>query len=84
MKILLGDKVKWKWMGRYICGKVIEVYFEPVSKTIKGKTIKRNGSDQNPAFLVQSEAGNLALKLQSELDIHTSATIKPNKPQMFS
>ena len=62
-----NDKVFWKWMGNKIYGKVIEVHQCPVTKEIKGKFIKRNGSDEKPAYYVQSEAGNFALKLQTEL-----------------
>lgn len=62
-----GSKIQWKWLGRVIVGEVEEVHLEPVIKVIKGKRIKRNGSVEKPAYLVKSEAGNLALKLQSEL-----------------
>lgn len=62
-----GTRVQWKWLGYQIPGQVIEVFFEPVSKTIKNKTIRRNGSAEKPAYLVKSDAGNLALKLQTEL-----------------
>lgn len=61
------QKVKWKWLGGIIDGMVVEIYFEPVTKVIKGKNIKRNGSKERPAYLVQSEAGNYALKLHTEL-----------------
>ena len=46
-----------------------------ITKLIKEKKIKRNGSAENPAVLVQSEAGNLALKLSSEL---SKVNSKPN------
>jgi len=36
---------------------------------IKGKLIKRNGTKENPAVLVRSLAGNLALKLHHELSL---------------
>jgi hypothetical protein len=62
-----GQEVIWMWLGREIKGKVLEAYLEPVVREIKGKKIKRNGSPDRPAYLVQSEAGNLALKLHSEL-----------------
>lgn len=62
-----GAKVKWKWLGSTIEGVVEECYFEPVVREIKGKRIKRNGSPEKPAYLVRSKAGNLALKLQTEL-----------------
>lgn len=83
-KITTGTKVQWKWMGRFICGVVKEVYFESAAKEIKGKIIKRNGTAANPACLVQSEAGNFALKLQSELQISEKEKTKSIKPRMFS
>lgn len=64
-----GDKVYWKWMGREINGIIEEVHTGPIQKEIKGKFIKRNGSIQKPAYLVRSEAGNLALKLHTELTL---------------
>lgn len=66
-KFEIGSKVQWKWLGRVISGKVEEIYFEPVVKTIKEKRIKRNGSPVKPAYLVRSDADNLALKLETEL-----------------
>jgi hypothetical protein len=66
----VGQKVKWKWMGRFILGEVVEIHSEVTVKEIKGKLIKRNGSNENPAVLVKSNAGNLALKLQSELVVN--------------
>ena len=54
-------------MGRVISGVVKEVHLNPIVKGIKGKMIKRNGSSENPAYLVKSDAGNFALKLQTEL-----------------
>jgi hypothetical protein len=62
-----GSRVQWKWLGRPIHGQVEEVYEAPVVRTIKGKQIKRNGSSERPAYLVKSDAGNLALKLETEL-----------------
>lgn len=63
----VGTKVKWKWAGGIVDGVVEEVYEGPVEREIKGSKIKRNGSVQKPAYLVRSTAGNLALKLQTEL-----------------
>lgn len=59
--------MEWKWLGRPIAGTVEEVFEEPVVRVIKGKRIKRNGSPEKPAYLVRSEASNLALKLETEL-----------------
>jgi hypothetical protein len=79
----VGADVQWKWMGRFIQGSVTDVYFEPVEKTIKTKKIKRNGSAKNPAYLVQSEAGNMALKLHSELQPREPKVSKAPRPKMF-
>lgn len=71
----VGQKVSWKWLGGVIDGKVVEVFYERVEKTIKGKNIVRIGSKQKPAYLVRSEKGNLALKLHSELSAATSSKL---------
>lgn len=76
------SKVQWKWLGKAISGVVEEVFFESVTKTIKGKKITRNGSKEKPAYLVKSEAGNLALKLQTELQVATKHSSK-STPQIF-
>ncbi len=68
----VGDYVCWQWLGRKICGEVVAVYKEPITVEIKGKNIKRNGSPERPAYLVRSVAGNLALKLATELKNATS------------
>jgi len=66
-KISKGSSVQWKWAGSIIEGVVEEIYFHPITKEIKGKFIKRNGSEEKPAYLVKSKAGNYALKLHTEL-----------------
>lgn len=68
----VNSKIQWKWVGNVIKGKIVEVHMGPVEKIIKGKKIKRNGTVEKPAYLVQSEAGNLALKLHTELEKSTS------------
>lgn len=77
-----GSEISWKWLGKAILGKVEAVYLKPITQEIKTKKITRNGSKENPAYLVCSEAGNQALKLESEL----SPIVKPNKssPKIFS
>lgn len=66
-KFKVGAKVEWRWYGGVIDGVVEEVYFESVTREIKGKKITRHGSPEKPAYLVRSEAGNIALKLETEL-----------------
>lgn len=76
------EKVQWSFVGRPILGTVEEIFFESVTKTIKGKKITRNGSEEKPAYLVKSEAGNIALKLESELKKVAKKSSKT--PSMFS
>lgn len=63
----IGDRVSWKWAGGIVKGLVEEIHFAPIEKIIKGSKIKRNGSVEKPAYVVKSVAGNLALKLHTEL-----------------
>ena len=77
------QEIIWKWMGRPIEGHIEEVHLAPVTKLIKGKNIKRNGSPEKPAYLVKSKAGNFALKLHTELEAPTKASYKGPKPTMF-
>ncbi len=83
MKFKVGAKIQWKWLGRAIQGVVKEVHLKPVTKVIKGKSIKRNGSEENPAYLVESSVGNLALKLGTELSAGDAKKSKSG-PRLFS
>ena len=75
------SKVQWKYLGRAVEGFVVRVYREPITVALKGKRIKRNGSKENPAYLVESVSGNRALKLQSELEKGLSLKAKRKLPQ---
>jgi hypothetical protein len=67
LKFPVGSAVAWKWLGGRVKGVVEEAHFARVEREIKGKHIVRNGSPTCPAYLVRSVAGNLALKLETEL-----------------
>lgn len=77
-----SSKVTWKFLGKTVKGTVEEVFHDSITKTIKGKKITRHGSKEKPAYLVKSEAGNIALKLESELSKPTTSSGK-SSPQMF-
>ena len=62
-----GTKVEWKWGSGIAHGKILEIHEEPVEKTIKGEKIKRNGTAENPALVIEQEDGGKVLKLQSEV-----------------
>ena len=63
----VGQKVSWQYAGSKAEGKVAEKFERRVQRTIKGSKITRNGSPDNPAYLVEQEDGAKALKLGSEL-----------------
>jgi hypothetical protein len=83
MSFKTGQKVSWKWAGREIEGTVEEMFTSKVSRKIKSATITRNATKENPAYLVKSRAGNLALKLESELTKVAKTSAKAT-PKMFS
>lgn len=63
-----GDSVKWKWGSGYGKGKVTKKYTDDVSKTIKGNQVKRNATDEDPAYLIEQKDGDEVLKPGSELE----------------
>jgi hypothetical protein len=64
----VGQRVTWTWGNGEGSGKIAERHEEEVERTIKGSKIKRNGSKDNPAYLIEQEDGDRVLKLGSELD----------------
>ena len=66
-KFIIGEKVEWKWPPGYVSGIVQEIYFTTVRRKIKGSTVTRHGSAENPAYLLLTKKGVDVLKLESEL-----------------
>jgi hypothetical protein len=62
-----GSTVSWTWGSGTAEGKVAEVHKDKVSRTSKGETITRNGTDDDPAYVIEQEDGTTVLKLRSEL-----------------
>jgi len=62
-----GETVHWNYGKGEGEGKVQEVFTRPAEKKIKGKTVKRKGSKEEPAVLIKQENGNEVLKSESEL-----------------
>ncbi|RYX79331.1 DUF2945 domain-containing protein [bacterium] len=62
-----GEYVAWKWGNGVAEGKVKSVHHEPVTIESKGKQIKRNGSADNPAIVIEHASGNDVVKLASEV-----------------
>lgn len=62
-----GQKVRWPWGAGTAHGRVAERFERRVQRKIEGKTIVRNASKDEPAYLVEQEDGGRALKSGSEL-----------------
>ena len=64
----VGTRVKWNWANGTGEGKVTEVFTDSVERTIKGSTIKRNATEDAPAYLIKQDDGDRVLKSHSELE----------------
>ena len=62
-----GTQVSWKWGSSTAEGKVAEVHHDKVTRTTKGEAVTRNGTDDDPAYVIEQEDGTVVLKLRSEL-----------------
>ena len=67
-QIRTGSPVSWNWGNGTAEGKVKEIYREEVTKEIKGNKVTRNGTQDNPAYLIEQEDNTKVLKLRSELN----------------
>ncbi len=67
-QIRTGSPVSWDWGNGTAEGKVKEIYREEVTKEIKGNKVTRNGTQDNPAYLIEQEDDTKVLKLRSELN----------------
>ena len=68
MSIRQGTDVKWKWGSSYAEGVVREVHHDVVSRTTKGSTVTRHGSQDDPAYVIEQQDGTVVLKLRSEVE----------------
>ena len=68
MTIRTGTSVKWKWGSSWADGKVTEVHHDSVTRTTQSSEITRNGSDDDPAYVIEQEDGTVVLKLASEVE----------------
>ena len=59
--------VQWNWGSGTAKGQIKERFEREVTRTLKGSEVTRDGSEDNPAYLIKQEDGNEVLKLGSEL-----------------
>lgn len=62
-----GDQVRWNWGNGQGEATVTEVHTDRVERTIAGSKQTRNGTDDNPAYVLEQSDGRQVLKLHSEL-----------------
>ena len=62
-----GTHVSWAWGAHRAEGIVAQKFTARVKRTIRGKTIVRNATADEPAYLVRQANGGSALKSASEL-----------------
>ena len=65
--IKVGTKVKWNWGNGTANGKVEQTYNTPITKTIKGTKVTRNGESNNKALYIKQDDGAFVLKLENEV-----------------
>jgi hypothetical protein len=62
-----GQSIMWRWGTGKGHGKIVEAFERRVQRTIEGARISRNGSHENPAYLIETTDGKRVLKRGSEL-----------------
>ncbi|WP_100260398.1 hypervirulence associated TUDOR domain-containing protein [Qipengyuania seohaensis] len=60
--------VKWDWGNGTGKGQIKDRFEREVTRTLKGSEVTRDGSEDNPAYLIKQEDGDEVLKLGSELE----------------
>lgn len=63
-----GTRVSWKYGTGTAKGKIEQTFTESVTRKIRGSDITRNGTPDNPAYLIEQDNGDRVLKLQSEVN----------------
>ena len=59
--------VQWNWGSGTAKGQIKDRFEREVTRTLKGSEVTRDGSEDNPAYLIRQEDGDEVLKLGSEL-----------------
>ena len=60
--------VQWNWGNGTAKGQIKERFEREVTRTLQGSEITRNGSEDDPAYLIRQNDGDEVLKLGSELE----------------
>jgi len=63
-----GQDVQCSWGKGTAKGKVTGRFERKVQRTLKGTKVRKNGTEDNPAYLIEQEDGDKVLKRGSELE----------------
>jgi hypothetical protein len=67
--IKLGQSVRWKWRRGWGEGVVRQQFTQRVVIKINGTEVTRQGTEQEPAYLIKQDDGGEVLKTASELEV---------------
>lgn len=67
-KYARGSRVAWNWGNGRPEAKVVDHATDRIERTIKGTVQSRNGTEDNPAYVLEQSDGQTVLKLHSELE----------------
>lgn len=62
-----NQHVQWDWGNGTGKGQIKERFEREVTRTLKGSEVTRDGSEDDPAYLIKQEDGDEVLKLGSEI-----------------
>ena len=60
--------VQWDWGNGTAKGQITERFEREVTRTLQGSEITKQGSEDNPAYLIKQDDGDKVLKLGSEIE----------------
>ena len=59
--------VQWEWGNGTAKGQIKERFEREVKRTLQGSEVTKNGTEDNPAYLIKQDDGDEVLKLGSEI-----------------
>lgn len=63
----VGTTVEWNWGNGTGRGRITRIFREDVTRRIKGSSVTRKASAEDPAYLIEQDDGAEVLKSRSEL-----------------
>ena len=64
--------VQWDWGNGTAKGQIKDRFEREVTRTLQGSEVTRDGTEDNPAYLIRQDDGDEVLKLGSEIEAQES------------